>query len=79
MLKDPELSMCCSCQQLGRGRIMFYVLPALCSSSSSVMLGHIVTAEKQPIVFVSHVDDVLLMRGWHVMFKMVQQQNICKL
>lgn len=79
VLKDPELSMCCSCQQLGRGRIMFYALPVLCSSSSSVMLGHIVTAENLAIVFVSHVDDVLLMRGWHVMFKMVLQHDICKL
>lgn len=43
------------------------------------MLGHIVTAENQAIVFASHVDDVLLMRGWHVMFKMVLQDNICKL
>lgn len=77
VLKDSELSMCCSCQQLGRGRIMFYALLALCSSSStSVML---VTAENQSIVFVSHVDDVLLMRGWHLMFKMVLQHNVCKL
>ena len=43
------------------------------------MLGHIFAAENQAIVFVSHVDDVLLMRGWHLMFKMVLQHNICKL
>lgn len=63
MLKDPELSMCCSCQQLGRGRVMFYALPVLCSSSSSVRLGHIVAAENQAIVLVCHVDDALLTWG----------------
>lgn len=78
VLKDPELSMGCSCQQLGRGRIMFYALQVLCSSGSSVMLGHVVPAERQSIVFVSLVDDVPLMRGWHVMFKMVLQHTICK-
>lgn len=76
VLKDPELSMCCSCQQLGRGRIMFYALQVLCSSGSSVMLGHVVTAEDHSIVFLSLVHDVLLMRGWHVMFKMVLQHNM---
>lgn len=42
------------------------------------MPGHVVTAENQSIVFVSLVDDVPLMRGWHVMFKMVLQHSICK-
>lgn len=42
------------------------------------MPGHVVTAENQSLVFVSLVDDVPLMRGWHVMFKMVLQHSICK-
>lgn len=83
LLTNLELNTYCPCQQLGCGEIMFNALGGLCTGSSSVSLGRIVTAESYSLLYSFQSPRGSPSSSYEgavcAVFKMVLQPNTCEL